>query len=176
MEKQPDLRALFAQHASAAAQAKAEAELKELKDRIQGIDPAGDAERKYTQQAQQRDDDSIRLQRGRELTELETLVEEVSRHPDVRDDDLLYHLAEECAETAVECMKLAKVIRSTDPTDAMDAKVASLLAEEMGDIENIFAVIRARMDVPAPFNREKKMRRWIGRLKENADKQKKGCD
>lgn len=39
-------------------------------------------------------------------------------------------------------MKMARLLRGKDPTDAVANKIASYLAAEIGDVENIYAVIR----------------------------------
>ena len=114
----------------------------------------------------QRDRDAVEEQRGRPMTELEELTGAVADHPMVDDESLLMHLAEELVEAAGEALRMAKLVKGKDPCDASANKVGSYLAEEIGDVENIYAVIRERMDLPAEFGRVKKMKRWLERLKE----------
>lgn len=113
-----------------------------------------------------RDREKVEEQRGRPLTELEELTLAVARHPLVSDAELMSHLGEELVEAAGEALRMAKILRGADPSDASANKLGSYLAEEIGDVMNIFDVIRARMDVPAEFGRVKKMKRWLERLKE----------
>lgn len=113
-----------------------------------------------------RDREKVEEQRGRPMTELEELTGAVAGHPLVEDESLLIHLAEELVEAAGEALRMAKLVKGKDPSDASANKVGSYLAEEIGDVENIYAVIRERMDVPAGFGRVKKMKRWLERLRE----------
>lgn len=117
------------------------------------------------QAAKERDEKAM-AEQGRREDALSEMINEIAQGDKVSDMTLVMHLVEELVEALLCALHLRKVMLGEDPSDHGIERMRSELAEEIGDVMNIYDVIRARTGSPAPFSREMKMRRWIGRLED----------
>lgn len=84
-------------------------------------------------------------------------------------EELLCQLAEEAAELAQAALKLRRIISGVNPTPVTRDEAICNLLEEFGDVQDCFALAVKPTETELSFiscMRNKKMKRWVSRLKE----------
>lgn len=87
---------------------------------------------------------------------------------------LLEQCAEECAELAHACLKLARKIRNENPTPVSEEFARMDVAEEIADVELCIDILLKKFDMPRSeivFRKAQKKSRWENRIKQQISKE-----
>lgn len=78
-------------------------------------------------------------------------------------------LAEECLELAKEALKMARIMRKENPTPRTLEETRDKVIEEYADVVNCITTLDIPLDEKVM---ERKMKRWIKRIKEKEEEDK----
>ena len=91
--------------------------------------------------------------------------------------ELLCQLAEEASELAQAALKLRRAEDGTNPTPVTQEQAESELLQEIADVLNILDVLDiGYTDLRFDYANEKKLKRWVERLKEDKKKRERAVE